>query len=520
MNHSLYPWQEECLALWFKHHGRGIVQAVTGAGKTHLALEAAFRLKQNLTPNVKVKIVVPTGALMKQWEKALRQFLADLPNHQKSANPPEKIGLRGNGCKDRTDCPYMIYVINSARYELARQILHDLNHGEAVLLIADECHHYQSGQNRLIFEFLPYIQPYEAQFFSLGLSATLPQGEGGKYLSSVLGRRIYNYGMEKALSLRTVCPYDIFSVALSFTWEERMEYDELTDKMNRLFNRLIQLSPMLRTAETREYFDILRELSSSKNLRTADLAAAYMLASYQRKKLLCLASGRISCAVSLIRRLPLEEKIIVFGERIQQADELYKHLQTFYPERVGRLHSQMGIQANKNTLERFRMGNIRILISCKAMDEGIDIPDAAVGIILSGTSTQRQRIQRLGRIIRKNQGKARAALYYLYIDNTSEDSCFLPNSKDIRLFELDYRPDSDDFFCLDYHKKAGLLLSRMQQTGIEKEKLQEARCCLQLGSVRADWTRTTEELKSQLETAASAREKNYWNCMKRLREIP
>lgn len=520
MNHSLYPWQEECLALWFKHHGRGIVQAVTGAGKTRLALEAAHRLKQTLDKKLKVKIVVPTGALMKQWEKELKQFLKESSKSEKSAGLPEKIGLRGNGCRDRADCPYMIYVINSARYELARQILHELKQGEAVLLIADECHHYYSGQNRLIFEFLPYIQSYEAQFFSLGLSATLPQGENGQYLSSVLGRRIYNYELEKALSLQTVCPYDIFSVSISFTRKERIEYHELTDKMSRLLSRLTQLNPILRNMRKKELFEFLRELSSSKNKGTADLATACLLSSYQRKKLLCLASGRISCALALIRLLPPGEKILIFGERIQQANELYQRLQAFYPERVGRIHSQMGTLANKNTLERFRTGEIRILIACKSIDEGVDIPDAATGIILSGTSTQRQRLQRLGRLIRKNEGKTRASLYYLYISETSEDSCFLPDSKNIRLFDLDYRPGSNDFFCPDYYEKAGLLLSKMQQAGVKKETLEEARRCLQLGSVRADWTLTPEELKYQQGSASSIREKNYWNCMKRLQELP
>ena len=196
MKTELYGWQEECLKRWFDHNSRGIVQAVTGSGKTMLALTAMSRLEQQLGGKLRVKIVVPTGALMRQWKQALQEHLTDEPQIQTAVR--SGIGLRGAGFKCTSDCKYMIYVINSARYELARQILGELQQGENVLLIADECHHYESEQNRLIFEFLPYIKEREDHFFCLGLSATLPSGPSLRYLASVLGRKIYHYGLKEA----------------------------------------------------------------------------------------------------------------------------------------------------------------------------------------------------------------------------------------------------------------------------------------------------------------------------------
>ena len=67
MKKDLYKWQEECLQRWFSNNGRGIVQAVTGSGKTFLALTAASRLKKTLNQNLHIKIVVPTKALM--WDR-------------------------------------------------------------------------------------------------------------------------------------------------------------------------------------------------------------------------------------------------------------------------------------------------------------------------------------------------------------------------------------------------------------------------------------------------------------------
>ena len=120
------------------------------------------------------------------------------------------------------------------------------------------------------------------------------------------------------------------------------------------------------------------------------------------------------------------------------------------------------------------------------------MPDAAIGIILSGTSTQRQRIQRLGRIIRKKDGKGNALLYYLHITDSSEDSCFLPDIKGNRIFDLDYLPDTGEFCSLPYTEKASALL--------------------------ADWTAEKNVLEQHIQNAKSTRERNYWICMKKLAE--
>lgn len=505
----LYQWQESCLRQWFANQCRGTVQAVTGSGKTLLALTAARRLEQTAETELRVKIVVPTETLMLQWHRALRDFLP----------PPQlnSIGLRGGGRKAPPDCKYMVYVINSARYELARQILAELKEGKSVLLIADECHHYTSGQNQLIFEFLPYIQPYGKHFFSLGLSATLPSGQAGRYLSSVLGDKIYNYGMAEASDKNTVCPYDIYHISLSFRWEEKEEYQELSDRMAVLYSRLLSSHPMLGRMEQKERYDLLKTLTGDKDRKTAETAAQYMTLSYKRKSLVCLASDRLGCAYHLVKLLGTHDKILIFSERIRQAEELYSLLESRYPGRVGRYHSQLGQLANKNALDRFRTGDIRILITCKAIDEGVDVPDATIGIILSGTSAIRQRIQRLGRIIRKKEGKDRASLYYLHITETSEDNCYLPDNRNNRIFELEYLPGTGGFYHPSYDRAASGLLKRMRNAHMETEKIKEAEHCLKLGRVRADWLSRSEVIETHLREATSIRSRNYWIFMKKLK---
>lgn len=262
----------------------------------------------------------------------------------------------------------------------------------------------------------------------------------------------------------------------------------------------------------------MRTLIAGKDKEIAEAALKYIHLSYSRKSLVCMASARISCACGLVERLAPHEKILIFGERISQAEELYRLLQEQYPGRVGRYHSQMGEQANKNILERFRVGDIRILITCKAMDEGVDIPDASIGIVLSGTSVQRQRVQRLGRIIRKKEGKSRASLYYLHITGTSEEVCFLPDTGSNRLFELEYIPALQEFIHPRYDRGTAKVLEHMQSEWFSEEKMEEARRCLRLGSVRSDWLRESGDIAHHIKNAKYASDKNYWICMKKLRD--
>ena len=511
MEKKLYSWQEDCLKRWFANNSHGMVQAVTGSGKTFLALNAADRLAKTLNLDLRIKIVVPTRTLMYQWYHAIKAYYGDPPKNF--------IGLRGGGHKPLVDCQYTIYIINSARYELARQILSELRGGKAVLLIADECHHYISEQNQLIFEFIPHMQSYRDHFFSLGLSATLPSGHAGRQLAAALGRKIYTYGITAATARHTICPYDIFHIGLSFQPEESAAYEELTERMLILNAQLLSHCPSLRSLDQKECFEFLRILSSGKDKQLANIARQYMSLTFLRKGLVCMASQRLDCAQDLIRLLGIQQKILIFSERILQAETLYKLLENQYPGKIGRYHSKMGPQANKNALERFRLGDIRILIACKAIDEGVDIPDAAVGIILSGTSVQRQRIQRLGRIIRKKEGKEQALLYYLHVTDSSEDFCFLPDSGPARIFELSYQPENNAFLNVLYDKKAAALIKQMYDAGLSTEKIQEAKQCLMLGSVKTDWMAEKIIIEQHIQNTASKRQKNYWICMKKLAEL-
>lgn len=512
MKHQLYSWQEECLKKWQKKQRHGIVNVVTGAGKTYLALAAAKQLEEQVTRScLRIKIVVPTASLMAQWAFAIRNFFDGTVSRR-------DIGLYYSSRKDAADHLFMIYVINSARYSLARHVVRDLEEGFTVFLIADECHRYIGSENRKIFEFLPFANACPDQYASLGLSATpgLNRSENASVLIPALGPEIFRYGFKEAEEDKTLCPYVAFHIALSFTLQEKTEYEEISGRMRRTYRSLISYYPSLKGLSSSEFFRILFQIAN-ENGKYSYLARLYLNSSHQRKNLTSEAQSRIQCVLKLIGLLDKNAKIIIFGERIEQANILYKRLDRLYPHQTVRYHSAMDLNVRKLALERFHDGEARILISCRALDEGFDVPSANVGIVMSSASVNRQRTQRLGRILRQYDGKEIASLYYLYIAESSEEAFYFPvESQTAAVCELSYYGENDIFSHPAYEVQARAAMGRFKREKPDPHLLKEAGECFSRGLIRPDWLMGKAYCAKKINAAATVSERNYWICMKQI----
>lgn len=512
----LYAWQKECIRAWRDNDFHGIVNVVTGAGKTIMALYGARLLEKHLqsaspAASLRVKVVVPTFPLAAQWEAAMMKYLPGC-----GAFHPRP----GFHCGERKDNPgrrYMIYVINSARYALARHILADIRAGFHVLLIADECHHYASPENQKIFDFLRAGVDLQNRYHCLGLSATPLTDGGSAVLTSALGGEIYQYGFSRAARERNICDFAIFQIAMSFSCEEMEEYRELSERLSVTRSRLLQRYPYLKTLERQAFFTAVRRIAGEDKNRLSSYANVFLNLSYRRQAVSHMASSRIACAVSLAGRLHPREQILIFGERIGQAEAVYQALLMKYPNRVGCYHSRMTAQAKKNVLGRFRDGELRILVCCRALDEGIDAPGAGVGIVLSCTAVNRQRIQRLGRILRRREGKDFASLYYFYISESTDNSVFLPDQAErFTLCDLSYLDQEDVFIHPAYEKAAKAVLRDAYGTYTDERQIRETRRCLSLGLVRSDWLMSAAACEERIRRAEDREEKNYWICMRKM----
>lgn len=88
---------------------------------------------------------------------------------------------------------------------------------------------------------------------------------------------------------------------------------------------------------------------------------------------------------------------------------------------VGIYHTNMDLNERINFLREYRNGTIKTLVTCKALDEGLDVPNTNVGVIVASTSSIRQHIQRMGRILRRAPGKKVSEIYTIYTKGIEDD---------------------------------------------------------------------------------------------------
>lgn len=501
---QLYNWQKDCLNAWKGNDFHGIVHAVTGSGKTVLALNAIDLLRDRF-PDLRVKVVVPTVALAQQWKSALLRH---------APTDAQRPGFFGGGVRDDPDKVVMLYVINSARGSLSAHIKHDFALHRHVLLICDECHHDQATQNRRIFDFLSPDIASGRLYHSLGLSATPFDTEDDSILTHALGGVIYQYGFDAAEKEGIVSPFTVCEVAASFMPHELEAYGELSDRIRILTVRLFSEHPQLRHMESEAFLRRVGSIARQSGMDPEEPAAAFLLAAYQRKQLSSLAQSRVRCGLGLLERLRDTDRVLIFCERIEQAVCLSDAIRRRFGNVCGIYHSQMTREARVRNLQEYRDGQTRILISCRSLDEGLDVPDANIGIVLSSTGAGRQRIQRLGRIIRSSPGKDFACLYYIYIRESSDNAAYLPGLEPCKNFSLRYYHAENSFSNDLYEYIAGELLRRAERQGMTQKQRRELRRCLDEGLTRADYLLPAETMALRAKKAQSVHDNNYWNAMK------
>ncbi|MFW0861045.1 MAG: DEAD/DEAH box helicase [Dethiobacter sp.] len=513
---KLFLWQKECLELWMHNQGKGIVNVVTGAGKTILALGAIAKLEHVLSsaqkPSLKIRIVVPKVFLANQWVQNL---------HEELGVAKEEIGIYSGVRKDPPTRKYMIYVVNSARNTLSRHLLNDLEKNSSVLLIADECHHYSSPENSRIFDFISQLQTpkMDSNYYALGLSATPETVNYHEKLVPALGQEIFKYGFTEALNANIISSFAVFNLKLKFTPDEELQYLDLSKQLTLAIEIIMKNCPFLKGLNKQHFFASLEQLTKSFNDHdVATLARTVLGLAIQRKDLVYRAESRLSCVKSLLLLLPQTTTILIFNERIEVADAIYEELQLLFPGQVGRYHSDMDERTRKSILRKYHDAQIRILVSCRALDEGLNVPATDIGIIASSTSSNRQRIQRLGRVLRKSGKKHMSLLYYLYIGSSNENPDLLASvSSDlsgiIPILDLEYVQASQTFIHPAYQALADKVLDYTKRKGWSSEVIAEINRNLERGKLSCDWWLPEQDCNLKIQNASSRSERNYWVSM-------
>jgi superfamily II DNA or RNA helicase len=419
---DLHSWQKECVANWFEAGYRGVIKVVTGAGKTMLAIAIAERLQQAHVRDLRVAIVVPTIVLLDQWREELLT---------RSNLPPSAIGLLGGGQDAVFDAHtrIIIGVLNSASRKLPA-IVKEAGVGGSLLLIVDECHRAGSAEMQKVFR--------TERAFSLGLSATperdndstgdeefangdeLP--EAMDFEDSVLGKElgpvIFELNYAEAIGLGVLPPFSIVHYGLSLKQHESVQYEKISREIKNLREELERPG--------RKGLDLIRWCRSKAG--ASNPAAGRLIAlTAERKRLLFRMEERAKAVVRILRDAFDENpdtKAILFHESIDEVMRLFALLQEQGFAVVAE-HSEFPDQMRATSLRLFRQDAARVIVSARSLIEGFNVPSADLGIIVAASSSVRQRVQTLGRLLRKskdtNGAEKHAVLHVLYASKTVDE---------------------------------------------------------------------------------------------------
>jgi len=161
----------------------------------------------------------------------------------------------------------------------------------------------------------------------------------------------------------------------------------------------------------------------------------------------------------------LGSKILIFCEFIDQAKRIYEKLFKHLKHAVTLLTGETDKEDRSIYFEYFRQGKVRVLITTRVLDEGIDVPDANVAIIVSGSSCKRQMIQRIGRVCRATEGKKEARVYEIVTASTCEEGYVEKRHFNEEVYEIEcLRIKKEDLNKLLYHVATTVLRNRLKTT--------------------------------------------------------
>ena len=366
--YELRPYQRDALEAWTDAGRRGVAELPTGSGKTVIGLAAVAAV---CAPAL---VVVPTVDLLEQWRGELeREFDAD-------------VGQLGGGTQ-------RVGEVTVATYDSAYLRADELG-DRFGLVVFDEVHHLGGESYRDIARLL-------AAPARLGLTATFERPDGAhEAVADFLGPVVYRLSPAE-LAGEHLAPYDIKRLEVDLTPGERERYEQYQGTFT---DYLAESNIQLRSGS--DYQELVKRSGTDPRAREA------LLAKQRAREVVMTARRKVDRLADLLDR-HREDRVIVFTA---STDLVYRLSERFL---IPAITHETGTDERREILERFREGTYSRVVTANVLDEGVDVPDANVGILLAGSGSEREFTQRLGRLLRPGDGE-RALLYELVTVETAE----------------------------------------------------------------------------------------------------
>ena len=365
---KLREWQEKAFPLWWAEK-RGIVKVVTGGGKTVFAIHCSTKYLEEEKDN-SIFIVVPSIALLDQWYEGLQKTFDDTD-----------ISLNGGGEHLEEISKVTISTIDSVK-----NIIHKFD-ASNTLLIVDECHKIGTEKRGETL-----TNNWHA---TLGLSATPERDYDDNFyiiIKKILGDIIFDYDYIDAREDEVIVHFKLLYAYAAMTKDEEDKYKKFTKSIQR------------RAATI-----------GGNNMNDYPLKMLI----FNRARMVKNSKNRIPFGVELLQKHK-RDSWIVFTENKKQAKEFNKIInKKGYKSAI--YNTDLDNAEREENLNNFKSGNLNVLVSCTALDEGFDMPEADGAMILSASSSKRQRIQRMGRVLRITANKENALIVTVYSSKTEFD---------------------------------------------------------------------------------------------------
>lgn len=389
----LRKWQVSALEEWDRSGHRGVVEAVTGTGKSLVGVAAIHEV---LALGGVALVVVPTRALVVQWTRNLRSEL-----------PRAKLGTISDGGK--TDFRQSNVIVATVQ-SLFRAPLKGTS---LTLLVADEVHRYGSPQ---------YARALRSDYqWRLGLTGTYERtGDDGveRLLTPYFGLTVYEYSYGQALADGVVAPFDLAFVGVEFADREKADFQKADELVQDATYRLRK--NYLYPDEWSDFFArVTAMLKEGVFDQEGSLCQQYMKGFSERKRILAAAEGKLKSTEALAPYLGERSGTLIFTESKDSATRhawVASKSTSSWP-----LDGDSPAEMRAEKLRSFSQGKLKIIAAPRILDEGIDVPEAEVAVVVSASQSRRQMIQRMGRVIRKKEDGRGARMIMMYVQGTSED---------------------------------------------------------------------------------------------------
>ena len=413
---SLKEDQIDAVNAWIDNDFRGTIVYSTGTGKTEIAFECAKRVacrySSSSTSTLNVLLMVPRIILIEQNIRRLVSY----------GIPKDKIGAyfgERKQIREITICTYQSIIRNLDIIRRSNMVIFDEIH-----LIRDTAKIFSK-----IFDVV--IEDHKKAI--LGLTATLDEKDLSKYNTILtLLPPVKRYPIKNAVNDKRLAKPIVIPLKVNLTEKEQNDYDTYSAKIKKISNRFKKYDAESMTG-------LLR-----KGGFVSGMAKAWFLNIRKRKLLLSCAENKLLSALNLITKKFPNEKIMIFSETIDSISKLRDMLELEGTK-------AMIIDSNTNSRKRQSILNqwgreFYPLLSVHTLEIGFDIPQVRIEVILATTSNMNQVIQRIGRVIRKQEGKDLALIYVIYVSDTKDDKIHdivkkaittTPTTKSLQKYEED-----------------------------------------------------------------------------------